>query len=74
MSLGQNLAIVLVAFVAILVAVITMAFRERRLGKSPDASSPEAQKASDARVITVIFTAIPGGMLLTAIAAWLVFL
>ena len=74
MTLGQNLAAVLVAFVAILAGVIWMAFRERRLGKSLDASSPEAQKASDARVMTVIFTAIPGGMLLTAIVAWLVFL
>lgn len=74
MPLGQSLALVLAGFLAILVAVIWMVFRERRLGRSPDAASPEAQKASDARVMTVIFAAIPGGMLLTLIVAWLVFL
>lgn len=74
MALGTSLAVVLGAFLAILVAVIRMAFRERRLGRSADAASPEAQKASDARVMTVIFAAIPGGMLLTLVVAWLVFL
>ena len=74
MSLGQNLAVVLFAFVAILTGVVWMAFRERRLGKALDASTPAAQQASDARVITVIFSAILGGMLLTLLVAWLVFL
>ena len=31
------------------------------------------QQASDARVLTVIFSAIAGGMLLTLLVAWLVF-
>jgi hypothetical protein len=73
MSLGVSLAGVLAAFVAILVAVIVMAFRERRLGKAA-VGDARAEAASDARVMTVIFVAIPGGMLLTAIVAWLVFL
>lgn len=69
-----KLAIVLGAFVAILVIVIFMAFRERKLGHAIDASDTAAQEASDARVLTVIFTAILGGMLLTLIVAYIVFL
>ena len=74
MTLGAKLAIVLAAFVAILTIVIWMAFRERRLGKTIAADDTEAQQASDARVLAVIFSAIIGGMLLTLIVAYLVFL
>lgn len=74
MTLGWKLAVVLAAFVAILVIVIVMAFRERRLGKGIAADDTAAQQASDARVLTVIFSAIIGGMLLTALVAWIVFL
>lgn len=74
MTLGWKLAIVLVAFVAILTIVIFMAFRERRLGKTIASDDTAAQQASDARVLTVIFSAILGGMLLTVLVAWLVFL
>ncbi|HET7730087.1 MAG TPA: hypothetical protein VFK48_08655 [Usitatibacter sp.] len=73
MTLGQKLAIVLAAFVAILVIVIFMAFRERRLGRTMASDDREAQQASDARVLVVIFTAIMGGMLLTLVVAYLVF-
>jgi hypothetical protein len=74
MPLGWKLAIVLAAFVTILVIVIWMAFRERRAGRSIASDDLEAQQASDARVLTVIFTAILGGMALTAIVAYVVFL
>lgn len=74
MTLGHKLAVVFVAFVVILTIVIYMAFRERRLGKSIAADDIEAQQASDARVLTVIFSAIIGGMLLTLITAYLVFM
>ena len=74
MTLGAKLAIVIAAFVAILVIVIVMAFRERKLGRSIDPSDTAAQEASDARVLTVIFTAFLGGMALTLIVAYLVFL
>jgi hypothetical protein len=74
MTLGFKLAIVLAAFVAILVIVISMAFRERRLGKSLADGDIEGQQASDARVLTVIFSAIFGGMLLTLLVAYMVFL
>jgi hypothetical protein len=73
-SLGAKLAIVLAAFIAILTIVIYVAFRERRLGKSIAADDIQAQQASDARVLTVIFSAIIGGMLLTVIVAYLVFM
>lgn len=73
MSLGASLGVVLAAFVAILVTVIVMAFRERR-GRHAIADDAAAQAASDARVMFTIFAAIPGGMVLTAIVAWLVFL
>jgi hypothetical protein len=72
-TLGWKLALVIVAFVTILVIVIAMAFRERRLGKRLDQDDIAGQQASDARVLTVIFSAIAGGMLLTLLVAWLVF-
>lgn len=74
MTLGWKLALVIAAFVTILVIVISMAFRERRLGKSIGQDDRAGQQASDARVLTVIFSAIAGGMLLTLLVAWLVFL
>ena len=73
MGLGAKLAFVLAAFVAILAIVVAMAFRERRLGRGIALDDIAAQRASDARVMTVIFSAIVGGMLLTFLVAWLVF-
>ncbi len=73
MSLLGKLAVVLLGFVAIFVTVIYFAFRERRLGKSIAHDDVAAQQASDARVLAVIFSAIVGGMLLTFVAAWLIF-
>ena len=73
MTLGGKLLLVFVAFLALLVTVITVAFRERTRGKSLAASDVEGQQAQDARVMTVIFSAIIGGMLLTILVAWLVF-
>jgi hypothetical protein len=73
-SLGAKLAIVLAAFVAILTIVIYMTFRERKLGKSIAADDIAAQQASDARVLVVIFSAILGGMLLTLLVAYMVFM
>ncbi|HET9577116.1 MAG TPA: hypothetical protein VFP44_04770 [Usitatibacter sp.] len=74
MTLGYKLAIVLAAFVAILSIVIAMAFRERRRGKSIPSDDLAAQQASDGRVLVVIFGAIFGGMFLTLLVAWIVFL
>jgi hypothetical protein len=73
MSSGQGLALVIVAFMAILATVLTMAFRERRVAQRIAATDRAAGSASDARILVAIFLAIPGGMLLTAIAAWLVY-
>jgi len=73
MTLGGKLLLVFVAFLALLVTVIAVAFRERTRGKSLAASDIEGQQAQDARVMTVIFSAIIGGMLLTILVAWLVF-
>lgn len=73
MALGEKLLIVFVAFLAILVTVIAVAFRERTRGKAIAESDVEAQQAQDARVMTVIFSAIMGGMFLTLIVAWIVF-
>jgi uncharacterized membrane protein len=73
MTLGGKLLLVFVAFLALLVTVIAVAFRERTRGKSLAATDVEGQQAQDARVMTVIFSAIIGGMLLTILVAWLVF-
>ena len=72
-TMGWKLALVIGAFLAILSTVIYFAFRERRLGKSIGADDVEAQQASDARVLAVIFSAILGGMLLTLVVAYVVF-
>ena len=73
MTLLAKLSLVFAAFVTILVIVICMAFRERRLGRDIAVDDDAARQASDARVLTVIFTAIFGGMLLTLVVAYLVF-
>lgn len=74
MTLGGKLFAVFLAFLAILGIVVYMAFRERRLGKSLADDDRAGQRASDARVLAVIFSAIFGGMFLTLIVAWLIFL
>ena len=73
MTLGEKLLLVFFAFLAILVTVIAVAFRERTHGKTIAAGDIAAQQAQDARVMAVIFSAILGGMVLTLLVAWLVF-
>ena len=73
MSLGGKLFIVFLAFLTILTVVIRMAFRERKLAREIRADDIEAQRAADGRVMSIIFTAIIGGMGLTVLVAWLVF-
>ena len=73
MTLGEKLLLVFIAFLALLATVITVAFRERTRGKTLAADDIQGQQAQDARVMTVIFSAIIGGMLLTLLVAWLVF-
>ena len=74
MTLGDKLLIVFFAFLTIIIVVIVMAFRERKLGKRMVAGDRDAEQASDARVMAIVFGAIMGGMLLTLLVAWLVFL
>jgi uncharacterized protein (DUF58 family) len=73
MSLGDKLLVVFLAFLAVLAAVIWMAFRERKLARSIPADDLAAQQAADARVLVTVFGGIFGGMLLTLLVAWLVF-
>ena len=73
MTAGHGLALVMLAFMAILATVLAMALRERRVAQRIDPTDTAAASASDARTLLVIFAAIPGGMLLTAITAWLVY-
>ena len=73
MALLPKLAVVLVAFVAILVVVIWFAFRERAIGRAIAHDDVASQQATDARVLAVIFSAIFGGMILTLFAAWIIF-
>jgi len=74
MTLGWKLAIIFGAFLAILVTVIFVAFRERTRGKALADDDFAAQQAQDARVMTVIFSAIIGGMLLTILVGYVVFM
>ena len=73
MSLGDKLLLVFFAFLAVLAAVIWMAFRERRLARAIPGDDRRAQEAADGRVMATIFGAILGGMFLTFLVAWLVF-
>jgi hypothetical protein len=73
MSAAHGLAAVIAAFVAILAAVLAMSFRERRVAQRLATSDASAAGSSDARILVTIFLAIPGGMLLTLVTAWLVF-
>lgn len=73
MSLGCKLLVVFLAFLAVLAAVIWMAFRERRLARSIPEGDLAAQQAADGRVLATVFGAILGGMMLTFLVAWLVF-
>jgi membrane protein implicated in regulation of membrane protease activity len=72
-SLGWKLFIVFLAFLSILTTVIMMAFRERRRAREIRSDDIEAQRSADGRVMTIIFSAIIGGMGLTILTAWLVF-
>ena len=74
MGLGGKLALVFLAFVAILVIVILVAFRERRRARTLAENDTAGQQAQDARVLAIIFGAMLGGMLLTLLVAWIVFL
>jgi membrane protein implicated in regulation of membrane protease activity len=72
-TLGFKLAIVFLAFLAILAVVIFVAFRERTRGKTLANDDIAGQQAQDARVMAIIFSAIFGGMVLTLLVSWLVF-
>jgi uncharacterized membrane protein len=74
LSLGWKLFAVFVGFCALMSVVMYMAFRERKLGQSMAEDDRAGQQASDARVLAVVFSAAIGGMLLTLLVAWLVFL
>ncbi len=73
MSMAFGLALVIAAFVIVMAGVLTLAFRERRAGKRIAVDDTAAQGASDARVLTVIFGSIIGGMVLTLVTASLIF-
>lgn len=74
MSLGWKLFIVFVAFCSLMAGVMYMAFRERRRGREIAPGDQAAAEAQDNRVLLVIFSAAIGGLLLTLLVAWLVFL
>ena len=74
MTLGVKLILIFFAFVAILATVIVLVFRERRLGRSIAADDVAAQQAQDGRILVLIFSSAIGGMLLTLLVAYVVFL
>ena len=74
MSLGVKLLLVFLAFCSLLATVLWMAFRERKLAGAIADGDLEAQKAADGRVLAVVFGGCLGGIVLTLIVAYLVFL
>lgn len=74
MTLGVKLVIIFFAFVAILVTVIVLVFRERKLGRSIAPDDYAAQQAQDGRILALVFSSAIGGMLLTLLVAYVVFL
>lgn len=73
MSVALGLSLVIATFLAIMGGVLALSFRERRAGKRIEVDDVAAQNASDARLLTVIFGSIIGGMVLTLVTASLVF-
>ncbi|HLX22739.1 MAG TPA: hypothetical protein VKR38_05280 [Usitatibacter sp.] len=73
MTLGWKLFVVFLGFLALLTTVIVMSFRERKRARTMDVVDVAQQQDQDTRVMTIIFSAIVGGMFLTLITAWLVF-
>ncbi len=73
MTLGWKLFIVFLGFLGLLTTVIVMSFRERKRARNMDVVDVAEQQTQDARVMTIIFSAIVGGMFLTLITGWLVF-
>ena len=74
MSLGWKLFAVFLAFLTVLATVIVVAFRERRRARAIPQDDLAAQQAADGRVLAIVFGPIFGGMMLTLLVAWLVFL
>ena len=74
MTLGDKLFIIFIAFLALIGLVMVMAFRERKLARQIGDDDLEAQRRQDGRVLAVVFTAVIGGLLLTLLVAWIVFL
>jgi hypothetical protein len=74
MTLGWKLFIVFLGFLALIAVVMVLAFRERKAGRSIAEGDLAAQQAQDSRVLAVIFSAMVGGMLLTLLVAWMIFL
>ena len=74
MSLGYKLFVVFVAFCALLAVVLWMAFRERKLANAIADGDLEAQRAADGRVLAVVFGGSLGGLALTLVVAYLIFL
>ena len=73
MSTALGLSLVIATFVTIMAGVLALALRERRAGKTIAVDDVAAQNASDARLLTVIFGSIIGGMVLTLVTASIVF-
>jgi len=73
-TLGDKLFVIFLGFLALMGSVMFMAFRERRKAQDMVEGDREAERASDTRVLTVIFTAVLAGLGLTLLVAWLVFL
>lgn len=74
MNLAIELVLVFSTFLLVLVTVIVLAFRERHLSEKLDAANVDAARAraSDRRVMIVIFGSITSGMLLTLVTAAIV--
>jgi hypothetical protein len=74
MTLGWKLFVVFLGFLALIAVVMVLAFRERKAGRAIAPGDLAAGQAQDSRVLAVVFSAMVGGMLLTLVVAWLVFL
>lgn len=74
MTLGWKLFLVFLGFCALMGGVMWMAFRERKRGRAIAQGDYAAGEAQDSRVLLTIFSSAIGGLLLTLLVAYLVFL
>jgi hypothetical protein len=74
MSLGVKLTLCFIGFLLLVGIAMLVSFRERRIARGLSDGDVAAQQKSDARVLLVLFGSMLGGLAITLVVAWIIFL